>query len=380
MVKTFKFGQLLPREDICNRQEEIRVLTGICKTGGRAVVYGPRRFGKTSVVKNIIMEDFLSGNKKSIAIYADLFQLDSAEDLNSRFQVAFEQALSHRAKIKALFQSIHNYLKHFRVELSADPLSGAPTVTFSGQHLKSEKTLSELFSALKNLSKEYKTLLILDEFQDIKHVPGMEARLRSEIQDLTRTAVVLLGSKKHVLREIFNDESKPFYGFGVDVEFRKIPASEWLPYMRERFGPNRLEIREEGVLEILTLMRDVPNAVQELCQWIALRGETGLLSPPRIHKNLSGLVENKSSRYLERLAVLSVKEKKVLIAVARHEPVSSITSTKFLHATQVSATATKATIGRLTDYGILDHSDEGCWITDPLLRCFLVWQFGASAA
>src|SRR3990167_286076 len=101
-MKTFKFGQLLSKEDVCDRREEIKLLTKICQNNGRAVVYGPRRFGKTSVVKNVVLEDFLGKERKSLAVYADFFQLESAEDLVLRFRVAFEQALSQRAKVKAI--------------------------------------------------------------------------------------------------------------------------------------------------------------------------------------------------------------------------------------------------------------------------------------
>lgn len=371
-MKTFKFGQLLSKEDICDRKKEIAILNKICRTNGRAVVYGPRRFGKTSVVKNVVMADFLKGHKKSLAIYADLFQVDSVEDAAKRLQGAFEQALSQRARIKTFINSIHNYIKHFRVEISSDPLSGAPTISLAGDHARDESSLNQIFAGIKNFSEEYDTLLILDEFQDVKHVRGLEALLRSEIQDLNRSSVILLGSKRHVLREIFHDESSPFYGFGTDVEFKEIPPAEWVAYMKERFEPAGLTIVQEGVFEICKLMRNVPNSIQELCQWITLSGEIGHLDAHRIHEDLVSLIENKSGRYVEKLAEFSAKEKKVLMALAQEDFVSSIASTKFLQLTGVSATATKATVMRFVDHGILDHSESGYLITDPIFRLFLL--------
>lgn len=377
-MKTFKFGQLLPKEDICDREEEIKRLNKICGACGRAIVYGPRRFGKTSVVRNAVLADFLESERKSIAIYADLFQLDSMEDASLRLQVAVEHSLSQRAGWKTFVQDIQNYLRHFRIEIALDEISGAPSVTLAGKHSRDEKSLGEIFLAIKSFSVEYRTLLVLDEFQDIGKVRGLEALFRSEIQALDKTAVVLLGSKKHILRGIFHDESRPFYGFGTDIEFGKIERRLWLPYMRERFSPCGIDIGEEGVVEICNLMRDVPNSMQELCQWIAMSDETGPLSSARIHEHLASLIENKSSRFIEKLAFFSAKEKKVLLALAQQEPVSSITSTRFLQATRVSATATKATVLRLTDYGILDFSEEGYWIADPIFRLFLLREFGGT--
>lgn len=376
-MKTFKFGQLVTREDICDREEEIARLRKISKTGGRAVVYGSRRFGKTSLVKNAVMEDFLEKEKKSLAVYADLFQLDSAGDMASRFRVGLEQALSERAKIKTFFASLQNYLKHFRVEIAADPLSGMPSVSLSGQYRHEERPLPDLFAALRDLSRKYKILLIFDEFQDIKGVDSLEASLRSEIQNLSNTAIILLGSKKHILREIFHDESRPFYGFGVDIEIKAIGRGHWLPYMRERFAPCKITLNEGDVDEICRLMRDVPNSVQELCQWIALSGWQGRLDAAAIHLHLAKLIENKASRYFEKLAGLSAKEKNVVIAVARCEPVASLTAARFLRETRVSATATKATMLRLADQGMFDVTDDGYVMTDPLFHLFLLRQFAA---
>ncbi|MFH0798746.1 MAG: hypothetical protein V2A66_01040 [Pseudomonadota bacterium] len=375
-MRAFKFGQLLAKEDICDRDEEIRLLKSICKTGGRAVVYGSRRFGKTSLVKNVIVHDFLQSEKKSLAVYADLFQLDSMQDASMRFQTAIEHALSEQAKVKSFLNAIRNYIKHFRIEITADPLSGAPQVNLSGGVSgKEDKTIHELFVTLKAISGDYKTLLVLDEFQDVACIGGLEAKLRSEIQALSDAAVIVLGSKRHLMKTIFHEESRPFYGFGVDVEIRKIERGHWLQYMKERFDNSKLVIDKQGVDTICKQMRDVPNSIQELCQWISLNDEQRHLDTSRIMKHLAGLIENKSSRYLERFTSFSAKEKAVLIAAARMEPVASIASTAFIHTTGISATAAKAAVLRFADQGVLDHSEEGYVVTDPLFRIFLQRQF-----
>lgn len=373
-MKTFKFGQLLDKEDICNRKQEIKQLEKLSQPGGRAVVYGPRRFGKTSLVKNVILKDF-TVKKKSFGLFVDLFQVDSMEDFCLRLRVALEQSLAKRARLKSFLKNFQNYLKNFRLEMTMDPQLGTPTLTLAGKHVSQERSVSEIFQVLKDISQDYKTLLVFDEFQDIQSVAGLEARLRTEMQDLSQSPIVLMGSKRHVLREIFQDESKPFYAFGTDVEFKEIPRADWLPYMQERFKPLKFSITREGVEEICQLTRDVPNAIQELCQWIALSDQEGELNKEKIQKHLQNLLENKASRYLEKLSSFSLKEKKVLVALAQHEPVSSLTSMQFLQAAQVSATATRATVFRFTDQGLLDYSHQGYCLTDPLFRLFLLRQF-----
>ena len=372
-MKTFKFGQLLEKDDICDREKESEILSKICDGRGRAVVYGSRRYGKTSLVKNVVMKDFWDAHKKSLAIYVDYFQLESIDDASSRLQLALAHALSQRAKVKTFLDGVLQYLKHFRVEISADPLTGEPKVNLTGQYAKREdQTLRELFETTDELSARYRVLLVIDEFQDIRFVAGLESRLRSEIQKLSKMPVIVLGSKRHILRDIFHDETKPFYGFGTDIDIKAIERYEWFPYMKERFKPYGISITMGDVEEICQLMRDVPNSIQELCQWIALGGVKGMLTKDRIHCELANLIENKETRYLEKTALLSSKEKKVLVAVARMEPVVAVTATAFVHETGISATATKSAVGRFADRGLLDSTAEGYVITDPLFRLFLV--------
>ncbi len=372
-MKTFKFGQLLEKDDICDRTAEMALLLNICKRGGRAVVYGSRRYGKTSLVKNAVMKDFLDLHKKSLAIYVDYFQLESMEDASGRLQSALAHALSRRAKVKTFMKEIVQYLTHFRVELTADPLTGAPMVNLAGQQVKKEdQTLCELFATIAALSNDYRTLLVIDEFQDIRLVAGLEAHLRSELQKLSKMPVIVLGSQRHILRDIFHDESKPFYGFGTDIEVKAIARHEWFPYMKERFKPCGISVTMAAVDELCRLMRDVPNAIQELCQWITLGGAEGELTTDRIHNEIAHLLENKETRYLEKIATLSVKEKNVLAAIACREPVAAITATAFIQATGISVTAAKMAVGRFADQGLLDATAEGYVITDPLFGLFLV--------
>ena len=58
-MKTFKFGQLVDKEDICDRKKEVALISRLCSQKGRLVIYGPRRYGKTSLIKNVILKEFI---------------------------------------------------------------------------------------------------------------------------------------------------------------------------------------------------------------------------------------------------------------------------------------------------------------------------------
>ncbi len=373
MEKIFKFGQLLEKSDVCNRTQEIKTLKKWVASSGRGVVFGPRRFGKTSILKNVILTDFKKTHKeKGFAFYCDLFQVKSLEDFRIRFQEALEIGLSEKATFSRFVESIKEYLSGFQVQMEFDPLTSHPILSLKGGGKDPVKTVHALFKAIQNLSQDHATLLILDEFQDIVAVDGLESKLREELQSLTRTSVILSGSKNHVLREMIQNERRPFYAFGSDLSFGPIPSEEWLGYLQERFAPHKIRIHLPEVQLICSLMGDVPNAIQEYCSWIVQASEPCTLTETILKNHLSDLLKQKSSRYHERLREFSEKESRILLAIAVDQPVASIGSTAFITKTQVSATAVRAATERLINQGVLDRDVSGVRITDPLFRLFLV--------
>ncbi len=372
ITKTFKFGQLVDRADICDRNKEITLLRKVVRASGRAVVYGRRRFGKTSVLKNIILMEFCQLKPAPIGIFCDLYQISSIEDFRNKFQISYEEALSVRlSRVQSFTKVIKNYLSNFKIKIDFDPVTAFPSVSLEGEHKNHEKSIHEIFVSINAFSSIVDTLIVFDEFQDIVKVPGLETLLRTEIQNLSKTPVICSGSKSHVLRDLFQDEKRPFYGFGTELEFGTIPRPLWLPYMQERFQTFNIQLDHTSCDYICKLMQDIPNSVQELCQWITFSEFCGKLNPQIIDAQLLLLLSSKSSKMSERLGDFSEKERKVLLAVANGQPVKNISSVAFISNTGISATAIRATIARFIDHGVLDKTSHGVSLTDPIFQFFL---------
>ena len=72
--------------------------------------------------------------------------------------------------------------------------------------------------------RDRRVALVLDEFQEVVEIdPGLIKLMRSVFQEQPEVAHVYLGSKRHMMRRIFNDENEPFWRSAKQTELGVIP-------------------------------------------------------------------------------------------------------------------------------------------------------------
>ena len=62
MKNPFEFGRELDSTELVNRTEELETVRQTIQTGGKLFVIGPRRFGKTSLLKSAAEKSTKDGN------------------------------------------------------------------------------------------------------------------------------------------------------------------------------------------------------------------------------------------------------------------------------------------------------------------------------
>lgn len=69
-------------------------------------------------------------------------------------------------------------------------------------------------------------VVAIDEFQQISEYPekGVEALLRSEIRFLPNVRFVFVGSRKHMMEDMFASPKHPFYQSTQIMSLREIPC------------------------------------------------------------------------------------------------------------------------------------------------------------
>jgi hypothetical protein len=77
----------------------------------------------------------------------------------------------------------------------------------------------------------------------------------------------MFGSKKHLMENIFNDKSMPFYKFGDMMFLRKIRTEEWVPFICSKFQNTGKSITAEQAVKICEATENLSSYVQHL-SWI----------------------------------------------------------------------------------------------------------------
>ena len=93
--------------------------------------------------------------------------------------------------------------------------------------------------------------MVCDEFQDVSFVEESEALFRDAFQNLN-IPIILLGSKRHILQNIFLSSDKPLSNWGKDIVIPEIEYATYHKYIQERFKEKDLTI----TLEIAKTLQD----------------------------------------------------------------------------------------------------------------------------
>lgn len=184
------YGYVSPRY-FCDREEETGKMLSALENGRNLTLIAPRRMGKTGLIKNVFHR-MRQRKGEAVCLYMDIF---ATHDLASF--------------VGLLAKTVLGQLDTLRI--SADELTGVPTVSLDIVPDKSEQILKEIFDYMAASGRT--CYLAIDEFQQITSYPekGTEALLRSYIQFLPNVRFIFAGSIRHLMEEMFASAKRPFY-------------------------------------------------------------------------------------------------------------------------------------------------------------------------
>lgn len=370
----FKYDVLIEEGDICNYEQEIHILNQYVKNVERVVLYAPRRYGKTSILINILGRRFATSDKNALFCYVNLQEVKDIHSISVRFSHALEEIVKRAFSRKTLLSKALELLRLLRPKMEIDPLTGSPSVTFTIADDK-EQGLNDIFQTIRSLSENYPLLLVMDEFQDVAFVSEAEAIIRGFLQNLDRSPVVISGSKRHILKNIFLDEDKPFYNWGKSVELHPIPFEKWRPFLLEKFASKNIRMQDEVIGFILESMYFIPNYICKLCSDIYEAYDAKEVSTADVAETIHHTYLNSQSRYAEKVAFLTNKQIKLLTVIASKQKIKEITSKEIVSASGISTRGLLTISQMLLDKGYLERDEKGIRIADPLFAYYLLREF-----
>lgn len=369
-MKRFIFDSILDEENICNlKKEKHKIMKGV-DNGLKLLVYGKRNMGKTSLVKNVIAKSWLRRQPSGFFMYVDLMGVKQLSQISERMTIAFSEAYNACFKMKAVFNNVLKIIRGIKPLIELDE-EGNPKLSFG--IVEGEK-IRPFIDILKQLDLIYASnipiLLVLDEFQDIALIDEAEALFRLGLEHIdSRIPVVILGSKQHLLNRIFARPKAPFFNWGTHVYFEAINYNEYWKYMDERFKQEGFRISFENAVYLQDKMSRMPEAINRLCFALLFHDiAKGEITKEDIDLGLSKVVSDRRNEPEIYLSGFTASEQKVIINLAKMEPVLHPQGKDFVKNINLTAPGVRKIMMKLEDDAVVYKEDTGYLLADPLLK------------
>jgi len=370
-MNPFSYGTIVKGSNFYDREEECSHIVNTLSGGNNIVLYAPRRFGKTSLVFKAIEQ---LENAGFICIYFDLLPVYSPESFVRLYAKALAAKQSNLSIFAQVFSSI---IKTIRPVLNFGQ-DGSPEFSIDfANAVVDETVISQLLDIPETLAEKNKRVIVFfDEFQEVAKLKkiNFEALLRSKMQR-QKTNYMFFGSKTHLLKEMFNNKRKAFYGSAMQMSIGTLPQRDTIAFLRAKFSLSNIYIDDETAGYIIRASADIPHYIQLLASeiWQSMINSQTTITKTIVDECAHRLLGFKSDYYMELFDRRSSNQKQLLKALTLER--KNIFSANYIKKHRLSAVSTlQRSVKELINDGIIEKRGDEYFIADPFLQLFIVRQ------
>jgi hypothetical protein len=368
MKNPFTIKVITNPDAFCNRTNEIAKLVSYANSDSNVVLYSPRRYGKTSLVKQV--QNRLK-DQKYVTIYVDLFGLSSTDNIADRIARGVYKALHTH---KSLMQRAMATLKSHRPVIRPNEDGYSVSVETVSQNIFGsellEKTLSELDHFIQKGRK--KINIVLDEFQEISEIKdkNIEGLMRSHIQQHA-ASYFFVGSRRRILLEMFNDKRRPFFQSAINFKLDALPHDELTAFLVDRFAAGKKRCSAAMAGQIAATVNDHPYYSQKLAFFIYEMSAKSVTKASSI-EGYKELIQTEAPVFEAMIQGLAPRQIALLRALAK-EPSKSVMSMAYIKRHNLkSVGGIQAALLKLSKLDYIEKGDSNVWrIVDPILHHWL---------
>lgn len=363
MQSPFSFGRAVRNDSFTNRETELKRLTSNFQNNVNTIIISPRRWGKSSLVEKA---GSAVRSKKVRVVKLDLFSLRSEEEFYNAFGNAVIRATAGKIEewMSLAKKFIRNVTPKFTVELGEkQSFDISLDIEAIKKHYRELLDLPEKIAQEKDLN----LVICIDEFQNVASFAGAEAfqkRLRSCWQHHQRVCYCLYGSKQHMMMELFNNQSHPFYRFGELMPLGKISNQKWVSYITKQFRKTGLDIDADLASALANAVHDHPYYVQQLAHLVWVLTEKKA-SRETLDAGIRDMIRQNAMLYYRETEHLNNTELKLLKALCAGETRYTAADTLRRYGLGTSAAVVKAKRGLLAKE-ICDEESGRLVFLDPV--------------
>ena len=367
----FKFGNIVSGDFFYNRENELLRIKQTLVGGNSITLYAPRRFGKSSLVNKALKELEEEG---FTTVYLDIMSIYSRDTFIKNYTRAI--AGKQSASLEKTIKKIAKFISGIVPSVAFDS-TGMPTFSLSWiEGNDKEQTLMDVINLPEKLADDNsKWIIAFDEFQEIAKLNGdnFEKLLRSCIQHHQNVSYLFLGSKTHILKDMFSNKNRAFYNAAAIMSINTIEESKSIKYLISRFKRSDTEIDNDTAKYLLKTAGNIPYYIQyiafEIWQNIIL-SDKNRITTMHIDEAVKRVLELKSDYYWELTNKHTSYRKKVLFALS--QSASELFSKKTAKDFGLGAvSSTQKAIDVFINDGIIERNQSQYDFSDPIYKKFI---------
>ncbi|MFZ1292533.1 MAG: ATP-binding protein [Melioribacteraceae bacterium] len=370
-MNPFKYGQIVEGEYFYDRDVEVERLKSTLAGGNNIVLYAPRRYGKSSLVKKALKEL----NKEGlITVYLDFMSIYSRETFIKNYSKLIAENAENQIEktVKKISKLIRGIVPSITFNQQGDPefsfswINGAEKI----ETLEDVINLPEKFATTKK-----RWIVAFDEFQEITKLNGdsFEKNLRSLIQHHKNVSYLFLGSRTHLLKDMFSNKNRAFYNSAALLNLNTIDIKFSIDYLRRQFLRDKIKITTEVAVYIINSVNSIPYYIQfvaaEIWQQVINKHEE--ITKKHVDSAIKTIIELKSDYYWELTSKLTNYRKKVLSALC-HSSIGIFSKEVTEKFSLGANSTTQKAISSFIEDGIIEPFENKYEFADPIYKLFLL--------
>lgn len=366
----FVVGKYLSDRYFCDRSEETEFLRKQILNGRDVALISPRRIGKSGLIQHFFNQSDIKD--RYYVFFVDIYATTSLGEFVYTLGKEIYEQLKPQSTVwkEKFFQMIAS----FRMGFKLDSFTGTPTLDLGlGDIQVPQTSLDEIFAYINEADKP--CIIAIDEFQQISEYAekNVEALLRTKIQRCNKAQFIFSGSKRHMMSNMFNSPSKPFYQSAISMGLEPIPIEVYTDFATRMFEENGKRI-DRPVVEMVWKRYDgytwfVQMMMNELFA-LTPSGET--CREKQIDDAWRNVIMAQENSYKDLLSNLPPKQKMVLQSIAKEGLAQNITSSKFIKKYNLtSASSVQAAVKLLLKNDLITQIDGTYRVHDYFLSEWL---------
>ena len=361
-------------EAFIGRKQEITRLNSNIQHGYHTLLLSPRRYGKTSLAKKVITAGHYPWVEVDFFIVQN--ELSIEQKILKGVQSILDQIDAPERWINPLVKFFRHASKTWSVSIKGVKLEITPE-----HHKDIPGNILEALNALEHIlaKTNQRVVLFLDEFQEIAKLANstaIEGAIRHFAQASKHVVFIFSGSSRHMLKHMFDDESRPLYALCKEINLDRLPAEDYQEYLNKIAHKTwGVDLSTDTFNKIMELTTCHPRYVYSLCMYLWDYKETSSQGPHAVDvltvwnmimtermKDFREILLKRSPGQIRILSLLAIEEDRQQLSGQQSQSKLTLSSSAIVQALKI-----------LEQDDYIERLETGGYrIIDPMLKATLV--------